>query len=132
MKNIITITSLLAMATVANAELVAHVWDNVPQTSVSGKAPVTWSVNDNPLNWAPGELWSLALTVGSDVFTSGTTPFTLLSLEKPGNQTFSGLSGITVQNGKLTMPLFGKNSEVAETPVSTVATVNCDKSKHKS
>ena len=122
MKNIITITSLLAMATVANAELVAQVWNGVPQTPVSGNAPATWSVNDNALNWAPGKLWSVALTVGSDVFTSGTTPFTLLSLDKTGDKTYSGLSGITVQNNKLTMPLFGKDSVVGETSVSTVVT----------
>ena len=122
MKNIITITSLLAMATVANAELVAQVWNGVPQTPVSGNAPATWSVNDNALNWAPGKLWSVALTVGSDAFTSGKTPFTLLSLEKSGDKTFSGLSGITVQNDNLTMPLFGTASVVDEIPVSTVAT----------
>ena len=122
MKNIITITSLLAMATVANAELVAHVWDNVPQTSVSGKAPATWSVSDNALSWTSGKLWSVAVTVGSEAFTSEATPFTLLSLEQPGNKQFSGLSGITVQNGKLAMPLFSDKLEVGETTVSTVVT----------
>ena len=121
MKNIITITSLLAMATVANAELVDHTWSGFPK-SVSGNTPATWRVSDNALNWTTGSLWSVAVTVGSDAFTSGTTPFTLLSLEKPGKKQYSGLSGITVQNGKLTMPLFGRNSEVNETAVSTVAT----------
>ena len=122
MKNIITITSLLAMATVANADLVEQVWNGVPKTPVSGKTPATWSVNDNALSWSSGKLWSVALTVGSDAFTSATTPFTLLSLEQPGNQTFSGLSGITVQNDKLTMPLFNNPSAVDETSVSAVAT----------
>ena len=121
MKNIITITSLLAAATVANAELVKHVWDAVPQEPVSGKTPATWSVSNNALNWTSGSLWSVALTVDSSAFTSGTTPFTLLSLETR-NQTYSGLSGITVQNNKLTMPLFNKDSVVYETLVSKVAT----------
>ena len=120
MKNIITITSLLAMATVANADLVDHTWSGFPK-SVSGNTPATWRVSDNALNWTTGSLWSVAVTVGSDAFTSGTTPFTLLSLEKPGEKQYSGLSGITVQNGKLTMPLFNKASVVDETLVSTVA-----------
>ncbi len=122
MKNIITITSLLAMATVANAELSnATLWEEHP-SSVEGTSPVSWSVNDNELSWHSGKPWSVALTVGSDVFTSGTTPFTLLSIDKPGDKTYSGLSGITVQNNKLTMPLYNKSSVVNETLVSTVAT----------
>ena len=123
MKNIITITSLLAMATVANAELSnATLWEEHP-SSVGGASIASWTVSDNALNWAPGKLWSVALTVGSDAFTSGAmTPFTLLSLEKTGDKQFSGLSGITVQDGNLTMPLFRKNSVVGETTVSTVAT----------
>ena len=122
MKNIITITSLLAMATVANAYTVAYGWDKVPQTSVSGAAPATWSVSDNALNWTSGSLWSVALTVRSDAFTLATTPFTLLSLET-WHQTYSGLSGITVQNDKLTIPLYLADTVVGETPtVSTVAT----------
>ena len=124
MKNIITITSLLAAATVANAKLVERTWSELPK-SVSGAAPATWSVSNNALSWTSGSLWSVALTVGSGAFTSGTTPFTLLSLEQPENKTFSGLSGITVQNDRLKMPLFsqsGDPSVVGETPVSTVAT----------
>ena len=120
MKNIITITSLLAMATVANAALSnATLWEKHP-SSVGGTSPASWSVSDNALNWTSGSLWSVALTVGSDAFTSGTSPFTLLSLES-GDKTYSGLSGITVQNDNLTMPLFDKSSEVNETLVSTVA-----------
>ena len=122
MKNIITITSLLAMATVANAYTVVYGWNEVPRTPVSGNAPATWSVSDNALNWTSGSLWSVALTVGSNAFTLATTPFTLLSLET-WLQTYSGLSGITVQNDKLTIPLYLKDSVVGETPtVSTVAT----------
>ena len=121
MKNIITITSLFAMATVANAALSgATLWKDHP-SSVKGTSPVSWSVSDNALNWTSGSLWSVALTVGSNAFTSGTTPFTLLSLENTSNKTYSGLSGITVQNGKLTMPLFRNSSAVDETLVSTVA-----------
>ena len=58
MKNIITITSLLAAATVANADLVEHTWSGFPK-SVSGNAPATWSVSDNALNWTSGSLWSV-------------------------------------------------------------------------
>ena len=122
MKNIITITSLLAAATVANAKLVEYVWDKVPQTHVSGDAPATWSVSDNALSWTSESLWSVALTVGSDAFTSGATSFTLLSLENTNDQTYSGLSGITVQDNILTMPFPDDTAANTEQTISSIAT----------
>ena len=122
MKNIITITSLLAMATVANAELVGHVWDKVPQTSVSGNQLAVWDISTSSISYSPGQLWSVAVIVkASDLTKANNTPFTLLSLENTTNQTYSGLSGITVQDNKLTMPLFNSNSVVSELIVSSIA-----------
>ena len=121
MKKIITITSLLAAATVANAALVEHTWSDFPK-SVSGKAPATWDISASSIGYDSGQLWSVAVIVkASDLTKADNTPFTLLSLEYPNNQPDSGFSGITVQSGKLTMPLYAMQPVVSEQMVSSIA-----------
>ena len=112
MKNIITITSLLAMATVANAGLVKHVWDGVPQTPVSGNAPATWSVEDAGLQ-LKNDPWSIVFTINKNALKN--KDLTLLSMDFTSirNQlNFNGFTGIkynAADSSKFEIMYFNRN-----------------------